>query len=83
MDTPLLHQRFPRLRETLPHIGLSSGPTPVRRLEALPAGGAPVWLKDDGAFGDGGWGGNKVRKLEWILPDAHRRGARTILTVGG
>ncbi|MFD3428181.1 1-aminocyclopropane-1-carboxylate deaminase/D-cysteine desulfhydrase [Nocardia fluminea] len=83
MTTPLLHQRFPRLRETLPYIGLSSGPTPVRRLDALPAGGAPVWLKDDCAFGDGGWGGNKVRKLEWILPDAHRRGSRTIVTVGG
>ena len=83
MNTPLLHQRFPHLRETLPHIGLSSGPTPVRRLDALPTGGAPVWLKDDCAFGDGGWGGNKVRKLEWILPDAHRRGCRTILTVGG
>jgi D-cysteine desulfhydrase len=40
-------------------------------------------LKDDGAFGACGWGGNKVRKLEWILPEAHRRGARTILTVGG
>ncbi|MEV6224796.1 pyridoxal-phosphate dependent enzyme [Nocardia fluminea] len=83
MNIPLLHQRFPRLRETLPYIGLSSGPTPVRRLDALPAGGAPVWLKDDCAFGDGGWGGNKVRKLEWILPDAHRRGSRTIVTVGG
>jgi D-cysteine desulfhydrase len=42
-----------------------------------------VWLKDDGVFGDGGWGGNKVRKLEWILPEARRRGARTLLTVGG
>ncbi len=40
-----------------------------------------VWLKDDGAFGDGGWGGNKVRKLEWLIPDAKRRG-RTILTFG-
>ena len=40
-------------------------------------------MKDDGAFGDGGWGGNKVRKLEWILPEARRRGAKTILTVGG
>ncbi len=42
-----------------------------------------MWLKDDGAFGAGPWGGNKVRKLEWLIPDAHRRGARVILTVGG
>ena len=34
-----------------------------------------------GAFGTA-WGGNKVRKLEWILPDAKRRGKRTILTFG-
>ena len=55
----------------------------MRRLEALAPAGTELWMKDDGAFGDGGWGGNKVRKLEWILPEARRRGARTILTVGG
>jgi D-cysteine desulfhydrase len=41
-----------------------------------------VWLKDEGRYGKGGWGGNKVRKLEWILADADRRGARTIVTFG-
>jgi D-cysteine desulfhydrase len=81
--TALLHERFPQLGETLAHVALGERPTPVRELPALSAGGAPVWLKDDGAFGGGGWGGNKVRKLEWILPEARRRGARTILTVGG
>jgi D-cysteine desulfhydrase len=34
-------------------------------------------------FGTGGWGGNKIRKLEWILPDVQARGKRRILTVGG
>jgi D-cysteine desulfhydrase len=48
----------------------------------MEAAGPEVWLKDDGAYGDGGWGGNKVRKLEWILPDARRRGRETILTFG-
>ena len=51
--------------------------------KALEPEGTELWIKDDGAYGDGGWGGNKVRKLEWILPEAKRRGARTILTVGG
>ncbi|MGW3498881.1 1-aminocyclopropane-1-carboxylate deaminase/D-cysteine desulfhydrase [Streptomyces sp. NPDC001020] len=41
-----------------------------------------MWLKDDSGYGRGGWGGNKVRKLEWHLPEARRRN-RTILTVGG
>lgn len=44
-------------------------------------GPADVWLKDDGRFGDGGWGGNKVRKLEWLLPEAIRA-RRAILTFG-
>jgi D-cysteine desulfhydrase len=40
-------------------------------------------VKEDGRFGSGGWGGNKVRKLEWLIPDARRRGRRSILTFGG
>ena len=42
-----------------------------------------LWIKDEGAFGDGGWGGNKVRKLEFTLADAIERGKRTVLTLGG
>jgi D-cysteine desulfhydrase len=73
-----LHSRFPGLAETLPHLPLSTRPTPVRELAGL-----GVWVKEDGTFGAGGWGGNKVRKLEWLLPDARRRGRRSILTFGG
>lgn len=60
---------------------LGAGPTPVRPLEL--SGAPDVWLKDEGAYGSGGWGGNKVRKLEWIIPEAHRRGRSTMFTVGG
>jgi D-cysteine desulfhydrase len=77
----LLHDHLPGL--DLGHVSLGRGPTPVRRLPDSLVGGAEVWLKDESGFGDGGWGGNKVRKLEWILPEAKRRGARTIFTVGG
>ncbi|HEY3435470.1 MAG TPA: pyridoxal-phosphate dependent enzyme [Solirubrobacterales bacterium] len=75
---PRLHERYPALAETLPHLALSERPTPVRELPGL-----GVWVKEDGAFGSGGWGGNKVRKLEWLIPDARRRGRRSILTFGG
>lgn len=75
---PYLHQRFPELAASLPHLELSQRPTPVRELSGLGA-----WVKEDGRFGAGGWGGNKVRKLEWLLPDARRRGRRSILTFGG
>ncbi|HET7688832.1 MAG TPA: pyridoxal-phosphate dependent enzyme [Nocardioidaceae bacterium] len=78
---PLLHDRFPELRDTLPHVTLGQSPSPLRRIEGLT--NAELWVKDEGAFGDGGWGGNKVRKLEWLIPDAQRRGRRTILTFGG
>src|SRR6476659_10146038 len=79
---PLLHDRFPRLRETLPHLPLDrGGETPVRRLELLEApGGTPIWVKDDGAFGIP-MGGNKPRKLEWVLAGARRRHS-SIFTVG-
>jgi len=73
-----LHDRFPDA--DLPHIDLGVSPTPVRRVDL---DGADVWVKDEGRFGSGGWGGNKVRKLEWILPEARRRGADTLFTVGG
>jgi D-cysteine desulfhydrase len=79
-----LQERFPDL--ALDHVGLGTGPTPVSRLPVLgvPAlDDAEVWLKDESRYGDGGWGGNKVRKLEWIIPEAHRRGVRTLFTVGG
>jgi D-cysteine desulfhydrase len=83
VEEPLLHRRFPALRETLPHVPLGRGPTPVRRLgrlEELPGRGE-VWVKDDGVFGTA-VGGNKARKLEWILADVGRKRRSTIFTVG-
>jgi D-cysteine desulfhydrase len=77
----LLHQRYPVLRERLPFVRLGEGPSPVRRLGGLGPGGGELWVKDEGAYG-GPWGGNKVRKLEWVLPDVRRRRRRTVLTFG-
>ncbi|MFG3618478.1 1-aminocyclopropane-1-carboxylate deaminase/D-cysteine desulfhydrase [Nocardia sp. NPDC047654] len=81
MTGALLHARFPEVADTLPFLRLGTAPTPVRRCDLGTA--AELWCKDESGYGDGGWGGNKVRKLEWLLPEARRRGARTILTVGG
>jgi D-cysteine desulfhydrase len=62
----------------LPRVRLhDAGPTSVRELRP------GLWLKDDGEFGTGGWGGNKVRKLEWLLGAAQARGVERILTFGG
>ncbi len=83
MPGPLLFERYPPLLSRLDHLPLGEGPTPVREMRELaPEGTAPVWLKDDGVYGSI-YGGNKVRKLEWLLADVRRRGARCILTAGG
>src|SRR6478736_9435078 len=70
------------LQTDLDRVPLGHGPTPVRELTGLGKnrGEAPVWIKDDGAYTR--VGGNKARKLEWLLADARRRGKRTILTGG-
>lgn len=64
-----------RLPANVPHVALGDGPTPVRELDN------GLWVKDESGYGTL-WGGNKVRKLEFILPEAKRRGKRTILTFG-
>ncbi|RNM12573.1 1-aminocyclopropane-1-carboxylate deaminase/D-cysteine desulfhydrase [Nocardioides pocheonensis] len=79
-----LQARFPDL--DLEQVRLGTGPTPVTRLPRLGVPGiddAEVWVKDESRYGDGAWGGNKVRKLEWIIPEARRRHVRTLFTVGG
>ncbi|MGK2956510.1 MAG: 1-aminocyclopropane-1-carboxylate deaminase/D-cysteine desulfhydrase [Solirubrobacterales bacterium] len=78
-----LYDFFPQLQDSLPSIRLGAAPTPLRPLPGLTDGPAEIWLKDESTFGNGGWGGNKVRKLEWLIPEAKRRGKSTILTVGG
>ncbi|WP_228000027.1 1-aminocyclopropane-1-carboxylate deaminase/D-cysteine desulfhydrase [Nocardia australiensis] len=82
MTEPLLHKLFPEVLATLPFHPLGERPTPVRELTALSTR-SPLWCKDESGFGWGGWSGNKIRKLEWILPDVLRRGSDTMLTVGG
>jgi D-cysteine desulfhydrase len=75
----VIHERFPRTRETLPRVAICDLPTPVR---AAPGLGEGVWLKDDALSADP-WGGNKPRKLEWLLADAKARRFGTVVTFGG
>jgi D-cysteine desulfhydrase len=70
-----------RLHCDLPRLQLGHGPTPVRPLDGLHEhGDAPVWLKDDGAYSR--FGGNKARKLSFLLADARAKGCRTVITGG-
>ncbi|RDE05325.1 D-cysteine desulfhydrase family protein [Sphingomonas aracearum] len=67
---------------------LLEGTTPVQRLSRLEAragdllGGARLYAKRDDLMGLGG-GGNKLRKLEYLLADAQARGCDTFITTGG
>ena len=81
-DYPLA-AHFPRLGERVPRVSLSNGPSPVSRLERLSAslGRDDIWLKNDGLFGTI-YGGNKPRKLQFVLADALRKRAKRVLTTG-
>ena len=56
-------------------------PTPVYRVDALSNERRELWLKDDGSVHPE-YGGNKVRKLELVLPRALAKGARRVVTMG-
>ncbi len=62
-----------------PQSLVPSLPTPVTPLHI--AGTRGLWMKNDGASASP-YGGNKIRKLAILLPDALNRGARRLLTVG-
>ena len=67
--------RFPRVR--LAHL-----PTPLEPLPRLSeALGVELWIKRDDCTGLAG-GGNKTRKLEFLLGDAFEQGADTLVTQG-
>ena len=65
---------------------LTYGPTPIEKLprltEAL-GGGVEIWAKRDDCNSGLAFGGNKLRKLEYIVPDAIRSGADTLVSIGG
>ena len=62
-----------------------SAPAPVHRLDRLTAhlGGAAVWAKREDCNSGLAYGGNKTRKLEYIVPDALAQGADTLVSIGG
>ena len=69
---------------SIPRFRLVNLNTPVERLDRLRAAipGAPqLWIKRDDLTGYLG-GGNKLRKLEYVVADALARGATTIVTTG-
>jgi 1-aminocyclopropane-1-carboxylate deaminase/D-cysteine desulfhydrase-like pyridoxal-dependent ACC family enzyme len=56
-------------------------PTPVEYIEALSTSGSHLWVKRDDRTNEV-YGGNKVRKLEYVLADALAHGAKRVVTLG-
>ena len=64
-------------------ISLGIFPTPIHRLDNISRLlGADIYIKRDDMTGLG-LGGNKVRKLEYLLADAKAQGAEVVFTTGG
>ncbi len=61
------------------------GPSPVHPLDRLTEhlGGARIWAKREDCNSGLAFGGNKTRKLEYLLPDALASGADTLVSIGG
>jgi 1-aminocyclopropane-1-carboxylate deaminase len=68
-----------------PRYPLLFGPSPVHPLERLTAhlGGAAIWAKREDCNSGLAYGGNKTRKLEYLVPDALAQGADTLVSIGG
>jgi 1-aminocyclopropane-1-carboxylate deaminase len=68
-----------------PRHPLLFGPSPVHKLDRLTAhlGGAAIWAKREDCNSGIAYGGNKTRKLEYLVADALRSGADTLVSIGG
>ena len=65
---------------------LTFGPTPIeplRRLSAHLGGDVEIYAKREDCNSGLAYGGNKLRKLEYIVPDVIRSGADTLVSIGG
>ena len=69
--------------DSFPRVSLGVFPTPIQKLENISALlNTNVYIKRDDLSGLG-LGGNKVRKLEFLLADARAQGAEIVFTTGG
>ncbi|HUP90339.1 MAG TPA: pyridoxal-phosphate dependent enzyme [Longimicrobiales bacterium] len=68
---------FPQLGDTIAWLPLASLPTPVQKFSVVD----DAWIKRDDLSATP-YGGNKVRKLEYLLADAQRKKSKRLITVG-
>ena len=71
--------------DAFPRHQLTFGPSPIHPLNRLSEhlGGARIWAKREDCSSGLAFGGNKIRKLEYIVPDVLASGADTLVSIGG
>ena len=77
---------MPSLLDDFERYPLTFGPTPLEKLDRLSehlGGGVEIWAKRDDCNAGLAFGGNKVRKMEYLVPDAIRQNCDTLVTIGG
>lgn len=79
-NRPPLFKAYPELAENTPWISLGVFPTPAGKLDNL--GFENLWIKREDKSSPV-YGGNKIRKLEFILGEAGKRKTNHIITFGG
>lgn len=79
-----LFKQYPLLREKLPYVPLGQFPTPVQKLDRIgrDLGMSRLYIKRDD-FSGKIYGGNKPRKLEFLLGNALKANVKEVITFGG
>ena len=74
------------LTKTFERYPLMFGPTPIEKLPRLSehlGGKVELYAKREDCNSGLAFGGNKIRKLEYLIPDALAQGCDTLVTIGG
>src|SRR3989442_11789615 len=72
--------------DSFARVPLLFGPSPVHRLERLSehlGGEVEIWAKREDCNSGLAYGGNKTRKLEYLVAEALAQGCDTLVSIGG
>ena len=72
--------------DSFARVPLLFGPSPVHRLERLSehlGGKVEIWAKREDCNSGLAYGGNKTRKLEYLVAEALAQGCDTLVSIGG
>ena len=72
--------------DDFPRYPLTFGPSPIHPLQRLSAhlgGKVEIWAKREDCNSGIAFGGNKTRKLEYLIPEALAQGCDTLVSIGG